>query len=54
LFCWGYTLLFCLELGVAASQFHFSDALYSTGQSALSAIFLGYIFVHCMREPLVP
>lgn len=54
LFCWGFCLLFCLELGLAVTRISFSDALYWTGQAALAGVFTGYIFVHFIRENLSP
>jgi len=52
LFCWGFCLLFSLELGWAAAHVPFDAALYATGQAALAGVFTGYIFVYCVREPL--
>ena len=53
-FCWGYCLLFSLELGWASSQVGFNDALYLTGQAALAGVLTGYIFLHFIREALNP
>jgi len=52
LFCWGFCTLFNLELLTASVWLPFSEALYLTGQSALSGVFIGYIFLHEIREPL--
>ncbi|MGA0369083.1 MAG: hypothetical protein ACO3N7_06500, partial [Kiritimatiellia bacterium] len=54
LFCWGFCFLFNLELLTAVAWYPFSEALYLCGQAALSAVFIGYIFVHQIREPLAP
>lgn len=52
IFCWGFCLLFNLELISAALNLPFDDALATTGQSAISAAFIGYVFLHQIREQL--
>ena len=49
---WGFCGLVCLELAWAASELPFDQALNLIGQSALAAVFTGYIFVHYIREPI--
>ena len=52
IFCWGFCLLFNLELLSAVLNLPFQDALYITGQAAISAAFIGYVFLHQVQEPL--
>ncbi|WFB35878.1 PrsW family glutamic-type intramembrane protease [Kiritimatiellota bacterium B12222] len=52
LFCWGFCLLFNLELLQGILTMPFKDALSISGQSALAAIMTGYIFIHMIKEPL--
>lgn len=54
LFCWGFCLLFNLELLNASMWLPFDKALYLVGNAALSAVFIGYIFIHEIQEPLGP
>lgn len=51
-FCWGFCLLCLLELLLATLTLPFDSALYIIGQSALSGVFTGYIFIHQVRESL--
>lgn len=53
-FCWGFCLLFNLELLGAVLTLPFQEALYITGQAAISAAFIGYVFLHQVQEPLSP
>lgn len=52
LFCWGFSLLFCLEIMVSILFLPFNQALFLTGNVALSAVLIGYIFLHQIQEPL--
>ena len=54
LFCWGFCLLFNLELLSASVMLPFDSALFLTGNAALSAVLTAYIFLHQIREPLSP
>lgn len=54
IFCWGFCLLLNLELLGAAALLPFNQALYYTGQAALSAVFIAYVFIHQIQEPLAP
>ncbi len=54
LFCWGFCLLFNLELMSASVLLPFDNALFLTGNAALSATLTAYIFLHQINEPLSP
>ncbi|MDF3129753.1 PrsW family glutamic-type intramembrane protease [Kiritimatiellaeota bacterium B1221] len=54
LFCWGFCLLFNLELLSASVLLPFDNALFITGNAALSATLTAYIFLHQIQEPLSP
>lgn len=52
IFCWGFCLLLNLELLGAVAFLPFTQAVYLTGQAALSVVFTGYVFLHQIQEPL--
>jgi|GEM_PF-1089972 len=54
LFCWGFCLLFNLELIRAAAILPWNQALNLTGGAALTMVFTGYIFLHMIDEPVGP
>jgi RsiW-degrading membrane proteinase PrsW (M82 family) len=54
LFCWGFCLLFLLELLLTSLTLPFDVALFILGQSALAGVFTAYIFIHQIRETLSP
>lgn len=51
-FFWGYGLMILLELILTTVYTPFREAVRGVGHSALAALFIAFVFLHHIREPL--